>query len=76
MNLNNISRMGGDGSECGIGLLGVTSNKLVTFSRQNSRAHAVLLQECNYTCISQNGCLCMVHETRQRRGAREIEIKA
>ena len=35
LNLNNISRMGGDGSGCGIGLLGVTSNKLVPFPRQN-----------------------------------------
>ena len=28
--------MGGDDSGCDIGLLGVTSNKLVTFPRQNS----------------------------------------
>ena len=42
--------MGGDGNGCGIGLLGVTSNKLVTFPRQNSIrpwAHAAPSGECN-----------------------------
>ena len=46
LNLNNISRIDGGGSKCGIGLLGVTSNKLVTFSRQNSSAHEGLMLFC------------------------------
>ena len=36
LNLNNIKWMGVGDSACGIWLLGVTSNKLVTFPRQNS----------------------------------------
>ena len=46
LNLNNISRIDGGGSKCGIGLLGVTFNKLVTFSRQNSSAHEGLMLFC------------------------------
>ena len=43
--------MGGGDNGCGIGLLGVTSNKLVTFPRQNSttlQAHPAPSVESNY----------------------------
>jgi len=46
-----LSRMGGGDGGCGIGLLEVTSNNLVTFPRQNSIrpwAHAASSGECNY----------------------------
>ena len=40
--------MGGGDNGCGNGLLGVTSNKLATFPRQNRRAYAAPSGECNY----------------------------
>ena len=36
--------MGGGDNGCGSGLLGVTSNKFVTFPRQNIRAHPAVLR--------------------------------
>ena len=43
--------MGGDGSGCGSGLLGVTSNKQVTFPRQNSMDPLGSCCLCMYTRV-------------------------
>ena len=48
--------MGGGDNGCDIGLLGVTSNKSVTFPRRNTQAHAAPSGECNYyVCV----CVCV-----------------
>ena len=61
LNLNNMKYygMGGGDSGCGIGLLGVTSNKLVTFPRR--LGNVTIMCVCVCVCgggVGGGGCVC------------------
>ena len=55
--------MGGGDNGCGIWLLGVTSNKLVTFPEQYSPFGLMLLRLGNVTsvCVCVYVCVCALH---------------
>ena len=50
--------MGGDGNGCGIGLLGVTSNKLVTFPRRPITWNQSSCQQGMYKAL--NNCIAIL----------------